>query len=153
MKNNIQIFDSFEELFSFLKENQETIEYGEIDQLAEFMLSAFLSPATDEQNILYQLNIWFQERTNKSMREIIPDYLEILRAYTLSSYKIKVLLGLRGPYDDDTFLDYVKNNPYSEIVEEVVKYQAVNPEAKIFMAEYHSDTSYLPEELKTLFVF
>jgi len=153
MKNNIRIFDSFDNLFSFLKENQETIEFGEIDQLAEFMLSAFLSPATDESNILSQLNIWFQERTNKSMRSIIQDYLEVINEYKLSSYKIKVLLGLRGPYNDDTILEYIKKNSYSEVVKAIVKYQDVNFEAKIFMAEYHNDTSYLPEELKTLFVF
>jgi len=144
---------SWESVEKYLDTHMDIIEDANNEEVMPYIMPIFISPLTDDPKIMIMFHTWLDKHVSTDLRYIIESNLSLLDNVDLNKYKLKIIMGIRGPIDGDIFDEYVEANSSSDTVIEIAKHKDFPQSAKDIMYKIHKDVDYLSAEIKESFIF
>ena len=144
---------SWDTIQKFLDDNIYALEEADNVAIKDYIIPIFKSEATDDPKVMIKFHKWLDQHIDADLRYIVTENIPMLMDATLNLYKLKVILGMRGPATEEDIIIFTKANTNSTVLKEIAKHKNFPAKAKDIMYETHNDTEYLSQEAQDIFVF
>ena len=143
-------------MFIEFTSKEEIIEYIILQEYVtpeEGALNIFASEITNSPKIMIEAQRYFILETKKFLFNTVIQSLDSLFDVPISIYKFSLLCGMRGPFSQKNFDEYILNNKGREKIETIARHPSFPAYLREVFYRQTGDVIYLPKDAQDIFVF